>query len=99
MESRSEQIIIETDRHRISGYLTLPADGYRSRMSDFLNASDRSFIAMTDVRIEPLGNAGQAVSRSFVAVSRAHIVIAMPAGEASASGAADQTATPGLTGH
>lgn len=93
MESRSEQIIVETDRHRITGCLTLPADGYRSRMSDFLNASDRNFIAMTDVLIEPLGSSGPPVSRSFVAVSRAHIVIAMPAAET-----ADQPAAPDGTG-
>ena len=39
---------METARHRITGILTLPSDGYRSRLSDFLNASERDFISLTD---------------------------------------------------
>ena len=47
MEQRSERIIVETDRHRITGDLALPADGYRSRLTDYLNASEREFIALS----------------------------------------------------
>jgi hypothetical protein len=34
LDLRLEQIILETDRWRIEGNLTLPAEGYRSRLSD-----------------------------------------------------------------
>jgi hypothetical protein len=44
VQHRHEHVYVETDRHRISGVLTLPHDGYRSRLSDFLNASERDFI-------------------------------------------------------
>ena len=47
MQHRHEHVYVETDRHRISGVLTLPHDGYRSRLSDFLNASERDFISLT----------------------------------------------------
>ncbi len=82
MENRTERVLIETDRYRIVGDLTLPRDGYRSRMTDFLNAAERDFIALTDVKVEPLqevSNGG--VSRDFIAVSRRHIVLAMEAPE------------------
>ncbi len=47
-------IIVETGRHRITGLLRLPADGYRSRLTDYLNASERVFLALTDVEVTSL---------------------------------------------
>jgi hypothetical protein len=77
MQHRNERVYIETDRHRISGLLTLARDGYRSRVSDLLNASERDFIALTDVTLEPL-DGGETIKRDFVAVSRGHIVFVAP---------------------
>ena len=82
MQHRHERIYVETDRHRISGVLTLPADGYRSRLSYFHNASERDFISLTDCVVELVGRDGRGTSHSFIAVSRHHIVFAIPLGEA-----------------
>jgi hypothetical protein len=46
-------------------------------VSDLLNASEREFIALTDVTIEPL-DGGETVRREFLAVSRQHIVFVAP---------------------
>ncbi|MGH2855141.1 MAG: DUF6812 domain-containing protein, partial [Solirubrobacteraceae bacterium] len=54
MDHRQERIRIETPRHRIEGLITLARDGYRSRVSDVLNASERDFLTLTDVSLEPL---------------------------------------------
>jgi hypothetical protein len=78
MQQRSERILVETDRWRIIGHLRLPSDGYRSRLSDFLNSSDREFIALTDVTLEAVGGDGSKLERDFLAVSRQHIVFALP---------------------
>ena len=40
--------MVETDRYRITGLLRLPRDGYRSRLTDYLNSSERAFVALTD---------------------------------------------------
>jgi hypothetical protein len=77
MDSRNERVVIETDRYRIIGDLTLPRDGYRSRMTDFLNAAERDFIALTAVTLTPL-DGGEEIDREFLAVSRRHVVLAMP---------------------
>ena len=53
MQHRSERVLIETERYRIYGVLTLPRDGYRSRMSDFLNSGEREFISL-----DPRGHGG-----------------------------------------
>ena len=79
MEHRDERIVAETDRYRISGTLKLPRDGYRSRLTDYLNASERSFLPLTEVEIAPLDALGNAERRAFLALSLRHIVLAMPA--------------------
>jgi hypothetical protein len=82
VEHREERIIVETDRHRISGVVRLPADGYRSRLTDYLNASERDFLALTDVEVTSLNGAPRVEQREFVALSLRHIVLAMPAVDA-----------------
>ena len=76
-QQRQERVLIETDRHRIEGLLTLARDGYRSRISDVLNASERDFIPLTDVTVELLGHDAPGTRHEFLAVSRRHIVIAI----------------------
>ena len=70
----SGRIELETARHRITGSITLSQNGFRSRISDMLNASEREFISLTEATIVPLEGDGAPVERPFVAVSRAHIV-------------------------
>ena len=78
-QQRQERIQVETHRHRITGDVTLAANGFRSRVSDLLNATEREFISLTDVELIPL-DGGEAVRREFVAVSRQHIVFVTPMG-------------------
>jgi hypothetical protein len=77
VEHRDERILVETDRYRITGVLRLPRDGYRSRLTDYLNSSDRAFVALTDVEIVPF-EGGETQRRPFLAVSLNHVVLAMP---------------------
>jgi hypothetical protein len=80
MDHRTERIRIETDRHRIEGSLTLARDGYRSRVSDVLNASERDFLTLTDVTVAPL-EGGPVEVHPFLTIARRHIVFAVAAGE------------------
>lgn len=77
MEQRTERVLIETDRHRIAGTLTLARDGYRSRVSDLLNASERDFISLTDATVELIDHQGHGTLHEFIAISRHHIVFAV----------------------
>lgn len=71
--------MVETGRYRITGILQLPREGYRSRLTDYLNAAERTFLALTEVEIERLDSTAAAERRPFVAVSLSHVVVAMPA--------------------
>jgi hypothetical protein len=79
VDQRDERVIIETDRHRIVGNLSLPADGYRSRLTDYLNASERLFLALTDVEVSSLDGVPRVEKRDFIVLSLRHVVLAMPA--------------------
>ena len=77
MQQRQERIVVETNRLRLTGIVRLSIEGYGSRLTDYLNASEREFIALTDVEIEPL-DGGASRRKPFVAVARRHIVFACP---------------------
>jgi hypothetical protein len=81
MDQRQERIRIETPRHRIEGFVTLARDGYRSRVSDLLNASERDFLTLTDVSVEPF-DGSPPETHPFLVVARRHIVFAVAPPEA-----------------
>ena len=81
VQHRYERISIDTARHRIIGVATLAADGYRSRLSDLLNAPEREFIALTDATVQLLDSDAEVVHHDFLAVHRQHVVFAYSLGE------------------
>ncbi len=81
MEMRTERVVLVTDRHRIVGDLTLPREGYRSRLSDFLNRGDIAFIPLVNAEIEQQaedGGGNEVVNKDFIAVARDHVQLAYP---------------------
>jgi hypothetical protein len=78
MDQRNERVLVETDRYRITGLLHLPREGYRSRLTDYLNSSERAFLALTDVEIARIDGAAPAEHRQFLAVSLSHVVMVFP---------------------
>jgi hypothetical protein len=75
MTTRRERIVLETDRYRIEGEITLPAEGYRSRTSDLLNREGVSFIPLSNATIWG-HNGSEPEQRDFIAVARDHIQVA-----------------------
>ncbi|MCW3069670.1 MAG: hypothetical protein JWL67_2295 [Solirubrobacterales bacterium] len=80
MEYRQERIRVETERHRIEGVLRLARDGYRSRVSDVLNASERDFITLTEVSVSPI-EGGPVELHPYLTLARRHIVFAVASSE------------------
>jgi hypothetical protein len=81
VQHRFERISIQTPRHRIVGVATLASDGYRSRLSDLLNAPERDFISLTDATVTELDGEQEVTQHEFIAVHRQHVVFAVPLGE------------------
>jgi hypothetical protein len=74
-EIRRERVVLETGLHVIVGDVTLPAEGFHSRLSDLLNREGVQFIPMIDATIT--GRDGEPpVQRPFIAVAREHVQLA-----------------------
>ena len=77
MDQRREQVVIEIEHYRIEGTLHLPAEGYRSRLSDYINQRDSEFLPMTDCKVATI-ETGQERTLPFVLVARRHIRMIAP---------------------
>ena len=75
MEHRTERVMIETLGHQIRGILTLPNEGYRSRLSDFLSATERDFFAVSRATVTRIDDPSASENLDFVAVGRRHVVL------------------------
>jgi hypothetical protein len=75
MHYRRERVRIETERHEIEGTVQLPSEGYRSRTTDFLNAHDREFLALTDAEVRWLAGDREPERHEYLAVGVGHIVM------------------------
>jgi hypothetical protein len=76
MQVRRVRVQIETHRHRVRGIVQLPTEGYRSRTTDFLNAHDTGFIALTEAEVADVDGANPE-THEFVAVGARHITVLM----------------------
>jgi hypothetical protein len=77
MNFRRERVRIETQRHEIEGTLQLPNEGFRSRTTDFLNAQERDFLALTDAEIRWLDDSRPVERHAFLAVAVRQIVVVL----------------------
>ena len=81
MDIRRERVVIETDRYRVEGVLTLPKEGYRSRLSDHINRRDQEFFTMLDASLTSLDGSGRDWSAPVLMLARRHIRLIVPASE------------------
>jgi hypothetical protein len=75
MDTRKQRVVIETSRFRIVGDVSLPTEGFRTRLSDVLNRQDTIFITLINVELSPV-DGGETESHEFVAVARNQILLA-----------------------
>lgn len=72
------EVEILTDTYKIRGILFLPlADsvGYASRLSDFLNHPDKTFLALTDVHVETLPEPNLKWDAPFLALNKSVVTM------------------------
>jgi hypothetical protein len=91
MHFRRLRVRLETERHAIEGTLQLPNEGYRSRMTDFLNSHDSDFLPITDAQVAWTGDARPAETHEYLAVSVRHIVLGI---ELESLGTFDESGEP-----
>jgi hypothetical protein len=75
---RHERVVVETDRYRVEGDITLPHEGYRSSLSDYLNRRDQDFIILTNVELLSLDGSGRDWQTPTLMLARQHIRLVVP---------------------
>jgi hypothetical protein len=91
MHFRRQRVRIETELHVVEGTLQLPNEGYRSRMTDFLNGHEQDFVPVTDAEITWLDGSRAPELLPYVAVSTRHVVLVT---ELESLGVVDEAGAP-----
>jgi len=78
MDLRKEKVVVETDRYRVDGSMTLPTVGYRSRLSDHVNRRDLEFFTMQDAVLTPL-DGGESWQAAVLMLASRHVRLIVPA--------------------
>lgn len=77
-DMRHERVVVETDRYRVEGDINLPQEGYRSRLSDYLNRRDQEFIILVNVELLALDGSGRDWQTPVLMLARQHIRLVVP---------------------
>jgi uncharacterized protein DUF6812 len=81
VDVRQERVVVETDRYRIEGSLTLPREGYRSRLSDHINRREQEFFTIQDANLVALDGSGRDWAAPILMLARRHIRLIVPVSE------------------
>ena len=81
MDMRQERVVVETDRYRVEGMLTLPKEGYRSRLSDYVNRRDHDFFTIVDAALRALDGSGRDWTAPVLMLARSQIRLIVPAAD------------------
>ena len=73
--------MLETDRYRVEGEMTLPSEGFRSRVSDHVNRRDLEFFTVVNAELTALDGSGRNWRAPVLMLARRHVRLLVPAGE------------------
>jgi hypothetical protein len=82
-EVRLERIVVETDRYRVEGDVKLPQEGYRSRISDYINRPEQEFLTLANVELRSIDGSGRDWDTPVLMLARRHIRLIVPTREES----------------
>ena len=77
-EVRLERVVVETDRYRVEGDVKLPQEGYRSRISDYINRPEQEFLTLINVELRSIDGSGRDWDTPVLMLARRHIRLIVP---------------------
>ena len=80
-ELRLERVVVETDRYRVEGDVRLPQEGYRSRISDYINRPEQQFLTLINVELRSIDGSGRDWDTPVLMLARRHIRLIVPTRE------------------
>jgi len=70
LDLRRERVVLETDRYRVEGDITLSQDSYRVALTDYLNRSDQEFVVIVNSELNALDGSGRDWHASVLMLAR-----------------------------
>jgi hypothetical protein len=80
MPYRRERVRVETARHEIEGTLQLPHEGFRSRLTDFLNTQGDDFLPLTDAEVTYLDGTRGPEKHDYLALATRQVILVVELG-------------------
>jgi hypothetical protein len=77
---KRKRVVVETDRYRVEGDITLPQEGYRNSLTDYINRNDQEFLYLVNVELVALDGSGRDWNTPVLMLARRHIRLIVPAG-------------------
>jgi hypothetical protein len=79
INAHTERIIIETDRHRVEGDITLlPHEDFLDALFKYLNRSDQEFLPLTNVEAVAIDGSGDNWNSPALNLEIKHIRMILP---------------------
>jgi hypothetical protein len=73
VDVRPERVVLETDRYRVEGDITLPHGSYRNPLSEHINRSDEKFLYIVNAELVALDGSGRHWSTPVLMLAIRHI--------------------------
>jgi hypothetical protein len=77
---KRKRVVVETDRYRVEGDITLPQEGYRNSLTDYINRNDQEFLYLVNVELVALDGSGRDWNAPVLMLARRHIRLIVSAG-------------------
>ena len=70
LDLRRERVVLETDRYRVEGDITLSQESYRVALTDYLNRRDQEFVVIVNSELNALDGSGRDWHASVLMLAR-----------------------------
>jgi len=78
IDVRCKRIVVETDRYRVEGDVTLPQESYRNLLADYMNHREEEFLFLTNVEMIALDGSGRDWNSPSLLLARRQIRVVVP---------------------
>jgi hypothetical protein len=73
VEIKPVRVVVETDRYRVEGDMTLPQGSYRNPLSEYINRSEDKFLYIMNAELVALDGSGRDWSTPALMLAIRHI--------------------------
>ena len=77
---RHERVLVETGNCRVEGDITLPQEGYRNELFDYLNRRDQEFLIIINAEMTALDGSGRDWYAPFITLAKKFVRLIVPIG-------------------